>query len=170
MSHILYVFMIWITDNMLKILISCSFGINKCKSILWYFESLFQITWKNWRKNRFKTIDYRWSWVWFQFYYLFRHEVFTNVCRKYRCICCRSHKNSYSEVESFFLENKARSHLEGGLGRDSTDWFDINRRLSLWCKEWYVNNYKTSFFHYSYITFKNQNLWKILQFCHVFFD
>jgi hypothetical protein len=52
-----------------------------------------------------------------------------SVCGKYCCIYCRSHKNSYSEVESFFLENKARSHLEGGLGRDSTDWCDIKRGL-----------------------------------------
>jgi hypothetical protein len=51
-----------------------------------------------------------------------------SVCGKYCCIYCRSHKNSYSEVKSFFLENKARSHLEG-LGRDSTDWFDIKRSL-----------------------------------------
>jgi hypothetical protein len=52
-----------------------------------------------------------------------------SVCGKYCCIYCRSHKTSYSEVESFFLENKARSHLEGGLHRDSTDWFHIKRSL-----------------------------------------
>jgi hypothetical protein len=52
-----------------------------------------------------------------------------SVCGKYYCIYYRSHKNSYSEVESFFLENKARFHLEGGFGRDFTDWFDIKRSL-----------------------------------------
>jgi hypothetical protein len=80
-----------------------------------------------------------------------------SVCGKHCCIYCRSHKSSYSEVESFFLENEARSHLEGGLGTDSTDWFHIKRSLYGIKNDILIT---IDIFDYRYITF----------FCHIFFD
>jgi hypothetical protein len=50
-----------------------------------------------------------------------------NVSEKYCCLYCRTAKHYFSNAKSFIEENKARSHLNGGLGRQLKDWNDIKR-------------------------------------------
>jgi hypothetical protein len=50
-----------------------------------------------------------------------------HVSGKYCCLYCRTAKHDFSNAKSFIEENKARSHLNGGLGRQLQDWNDIKR-------------------------------------------